>query len=103
MPLEVITSQTAALLVLDMQNAFVQEKGALGISRVDTNRVASIVSTLKRLIQRFQAAGIPVIWTTQEHFAVDASRAQKRLAASTSRREISCLAGSWDAAIIDEL
>ncbi len=47
---------------------------------------------------------MPVIWTVQEHFAVDARRARKRLAAHTAKRkQISALKGTWDAAIIDEL
>jgi nicotinamidase-related amidase/catechol 2,3-dioxygenase-like lactoylglutathione lyase family enzyme len=104
MALEAIDSRSAALLVIDMQNGFLHEKGTLGISGVDTARLAAIVPALKRLIERCQRAAIPVIWTVQEHFAVDASRAQKKLAAHTAkRRQVSCLAGTWDAEIIDEL
>jgi nicotinamidase-related amidase/catechol 2,3-dioxygenase-like lactoylglutathione lyase family enzyme len=102
--LDPIDIKSAALLVIDMQNGFVHEKGTLGISGVDTRRLAKIVPEQKRLIERCQQAGIPVIWTVQEHFALDASRAQKKLAAHTAkRRQISCLAGTWDAEIIDEL
>ncbi|MGH6678066.1 MAG: isochorismatase family protein [Bradyrhizobium sp.] len=104
MSLETLDLKTSALLVIDMQNAFVHERGTLGISGVDTKRLAGIVPALKRLVERFQAAGVPVIWTVQEHFAADARRSRKRLAAHTSKRkQISALKGSWDAAIIDEL
>lgn len=102
--LDAIDIKNAALLVIDMQNGFVHEKGTLGISGVDTRRLAAVVPEQKRLIERCQKVGIPVIWTVQEHFAVDASRAQKKLAAHTAkRRQVSCLAGTWDAEIIDEL
>jgi len=102
--LDAIDIGSAALLVIDMQNGFVHEKGTLGISGVDTRRLAAVVPEQKRLIERCQKAGVPVIWTVQEHFAADASRAQKRLAAHTAkRRQVSCLAGTWDAEIIDEL
>lgn len=102
--LDAIDIRSAALLVIDMQNGFVHEKGTLGISGVDTRRLAAVVPEQKRLIERCQKVGIPVIWTVQEHFAVDASRAQKKLAAHTAkRRQVSCLAGTWDAEIIDEL
>ncbi len=102
--LDAIDIRSAALLVIDMQNGFVHEKGTLGISGVDTRRLAAVVPEQKRLIERCQKVGIPVIWTVQEHFAVDASRAQKKLAAHTAkRRQVSCLAGSWDAEIIEEL
>ncbi len=104
MPLDTLDLKSSALLVIDMQNAFVHERGTLGVSGVDTNRLAAIVPALKLLVEKAQAAGMPVIWTVQEHFAVDARRARKRLAAHTSRRkQISALKGTWDAAIIDEL
>jgi ureidoacrylate peracid hydrolase len=102
--LDNLDCRTAALLVIDLQNAFVHEKGTLGISGVDTARLATIVPVLAGLIPRCQAARIPVIWTVQQHFPVDASRAHKKLAGHTSRRkQVSALAGSWDEEIVDEL
>ncbi len=104
MSLDQIDLRSTALLVIDMQNAFVHDRGTLGISGVNTKRLAAIVPTLKRLIEACQRSGMPVIWTVQEHFAIDASRARKRLAAHTAKRkQISALAGTWDAEIIDEL
>ena len=104
MPLDTLDLKSSALVVIDMQNAFVHERGTLGVSGVDTKRLAAIVPALKCLVEKAQAAGMPVIWTVQEHFAADARRAQKRLAGHTTRRkQISALKGSWDAAIVDEL
>lgn len=104
MSLDDIDIKSAALLVIDMQNGFVHEKGTLGISGVNTARLAAIVPAMKRLVERCNEIGMPVIWTVQEHLANDASRAQKKLAAHTAkRRQISCLAGTWDAEIVDEL
>jgi ureidoacrylate peracid hydrolase len=104
MTLDDLDARTAALLVIDLQNAFVHEKGTLGISGVDTKRLSAIVPVLAELVPRCQAAGIPVIWTVQQHFAVDASRAHKKLAGHTSRRkQVSALAGTWDEEIVDEL
>ncbi len=104
MILDNLDPRTSALIVIDLQNAFINPKGTLGISGVDTGRLSSIVAPLADLIPRCQQAGMPVIWTLQEHFAQDASRAQKRLAGHTSRRkQISALAGSWDQDIVDEL
>ena len=94
----------SALIVIDMQNAFVHEKGTLGVSGVNTKRLATIVPAVKTLIERCQAAGMPVIWTVQEHLPDDAVRAKKKLAAHTAkRRQVSCLAGTWDSQIVDEL
>lgn len=102
--LDNLDARTSALLVIDLQNAFVHEKGTLGVSGVDTKRLSRIVPVLSELVPRCQAAGIPVIWTVQQHFAVDASRAHKKLAGHTSRRkQVSALAGSWDEEIVDEL
>jgi nicotinamidase-related amidase/catechol 2,3-dioxygenase-like lactoylglutathione lyase family enzyme len=104
MTLDNLESRSAALLVIDLQNAFIHDKGTLGLSGLDTKRLSSIIPVLGELIPKCQAAGIPVIWTMQEHFALDASRARKKLATHTSKRkQISALAGSWDEQIVDEL
>src|SRR4051794_31857570 len=104
MNLDELDPRSSALLVIDLQNAFIHDKGTLGISGVDTKRLSSIVPALAELIPRCQAAGIPVIWTVQEHFAVDVSRARKKLAGHTARRkQASALAGNWDEEFVDEL
>lgn len=104
MSLDVLDLRTSALLVIDLQNAFVHERGTLGVSGVDSRRLSSIVTPLRTLIKRCLEAGMPVIWTMQEHFAVDAARSRKKLAGHTVRRkQISALAGSWDEEIVDEL
>lgn len=104
MVLDPLDLKTSALLVIDMQNAFVHERGTLGVSGVNTKRLAAIVPAMKALVGRCQATGMPVIWTVQEHFQADAARARKKLAAHTAKRkQVSALAGSWDEAIIDEL
>ncbi len=104
MSLDVLDYRKSALLVIDLQNAFIHEKGTLGVSGVDTKRLSRIVSPLATLITRCQKAGIPVIWTKQQHFALDHSRARKKLAGHTARRkQVSALAGSWDEDIVDEL
>jgi nicotinamidase-related amidase/catechol 2,3-dioxygenase-like lactoylglutathione lyase family enzyme len=102
--LDELDYRTAALLVIDLQNAFIHDEGTLGVSGVDTKRLSAIVPTLETLIPRFQAAGVPVIWTVQEHLEVDASRARKKLAGHTARRKrVSAIAGTWDAEIVDPL
>ncbi len=51
MTLDMLDLKSSALLVIDMQNAFVHEKGTLGISGIDTKRLAAIVPAMKRLIE----------------------------------------------------
>ena len=104
MSLEALEIESSALVVIDMQNGFLHEKGTLGISGVDTKRLAAITAPLKALVERCRAAGMPVIWTVQEHLADDAVRARKKLAAHTAKRkQVSALAGTWDADIVDDL
>ncbi|RME62955.1 MAG: isochorismatase family protein, partial [Alphaproteobacteria bacterium] len=104
MTLGLLDIRKTALVVIDLQNAFCHEKGTLGLSGVDTDRLRSIINPLRRLIERCQAAGMPVLWTVQEHFETDCRRGRKRLPSHTAKRkQVSALAGSWDAAIIDEL
>ena len=104
MSLDELEYRNSALLVIDMQNAFLDEKGTLGISGVNTSRLAAIVPATEKLVRRFRKADLPVLWTVQEHFEIDSRRARKKLAAHTARRkQISCLPGSWDAEIVDPL
>lgn len=104
MPLELINARKAALLVIDLQNAFCHKDGTLGRSGLDTDHLGSVVGPLAGVIESCNAAAIPVLWTVQEHFEVDHRRARKRLPSHTSKRKgVSALAGTWDAQIIDEL
>ena len=56
-----------ALLVIDMQRDFA-EPGGFGESLGnDVSRIAAIVPTVKRLIEGFRSAGLPVIHTMECH------------------------------------
>ncbi|CDX23855.1 Isochorismatase hydrolase [Mesorhizobium sp. ORS 3324] len=58
---------TTALIVIDMQRDFT-EPGGFGASLGnDVSRVAAIVPTVKKLIEGFRAAGLPVIHTMECH------------------------------------
>ncbi|PTE09712.1 cysteine hydrolase family protein [Mesorhizobium helmanticense] len=58
---------TMALVVIDMQCDFA-EPGGFGASLGnDVSRVVAIVPTVKRLIEGFRAAGLPVIHTMECH------------------------------------
>jgi nicotinamidase-related amidase/catechol 2,3-dioxygenase-like lactoylglutathione lyase family enzyme len=101
---EALVPEETALLVVDMQNAFCHAEGTLGISGVDVGPARTAIARVRRLVEASRAAGLPVIWTLQEHFAKDARRARKRLAAHTAKRKrVSALSGSWDMEIVDEL
>lgn len=104
MTLELLDPRKTALLVIDMQNAFCHPEGTLGISGVDVEPAQRAIPAVARLVGSCKEAGIPVIWSQQVHFAVDAGRARKRLPSHTQKRaRVSALAGTWDAQIVDEL
>ncbi|MDX8536170.1 MULTISPECIES: isochorismatase family cysteine hydrolase [Mesorhizobium] len=59
--------ETTALIVIDMQRDFA-EPGGFGASLGnDVSRVVAIVPTVKKLIEGFRAAGLPVIHTMECH------------------------------------
>jgi len=102
--LDALAPETTALVVVDMQNAFCHREGTLGISGVDVRPAEATIEPVRRLVGACRAARVPVLWTQQEHFAVDASRARKRLAAHTAKRKrISALSGTWDMDFVEEL
>jgi len=104
MSLEALTHDTSALLVVDMQNAFCHPEGTLGVSGVDVEPARAIVEPIRALVEHCAHSGVPVLWTQQEHFPVDHSRARKRLPSHTAkRRRVSALSGTWDMQIVDEL
>jgi ureidoacrylate peracid hydrolase len=102
--IEALDPARTALLVVDMQNAFVHDEGTLGSSGVDVAPAQATIAPHRRLIEACRSAGMPVFWTLQVHLEPDASRARKRLLSHTAKRKrVSALAGTWDARIVDEL
>lgn len=99
-----LSAKSAALLVIDPQNAFVHPEGTLGLSGIDVTPAQEAMGSIRRLAEQFKSAGLPVIWTQQVHLEKDASRERKTLASHTSKRKrVSALAGSWDAEFVDEV
>jgi len=60
-------SETTALVVIDMQRDFAEPCGFGESLGNDVGRVQAIVPTVKRLIEGFRAAGLPVIHTMECH------------------------------------
>jgi len=102
--LDLIVPEEAALVVIDMQNAFCHQEGTLGISGVNIEPAREVIEPVRELVSAFRTAGMPVIWTRQVHLERDASRGRKVLSSHTSRRaRVSALAGTWDAEFVEEL
>lgn len=94
----------AALLVIDVQNAFMHPEGTLGLSGVDVGPLAAIVPALRRVIEACKARGIPDIWSIQHHMPGDRTPALHRIQPHTRKRaRVACQPGTWDAEIVAEL
>ncbi|MCD4852024.1 isochorismatase family protein [Arthrobacter sp. AK01] len=103
-PLGGLPRESAALLVIDPQNAFVHPEGTLGLSGVNIAPAQHAMKSIRRLAEQFKAAGLPVIWTQQIHLEKDVSRDAKVLASHTQKRaRVSALSGTWDADFVDEV
>lgn len=104
MTLQALDPGRTAVLVIDMQNAFCHAEGTLGLSGVNVEPAERAIPVVGSLVGAAAAAGVPVLWSRQVHFATDAGRARKRLPSHTQKRaRVSALAGSWDAQLVDEL
>jgi len=56
-----------ALIVIDMQRDFIEQGGFGSVLGNDVRPLAAIVPTVRRLIDAFRAAGLPIIHTREGH------------------------------------
>ncbi|MGJ7046220.1 cysteine hydrolase family protein [Thermoanaerobacterium thermosulfurigenes] len=95
--------EKSALLIIDMQNAFINKDGSLSKMGLDISRTLKVIDPIKRLKKEFKRCGRPVIYLQHIH------RPDKMDAGIISEvfpqiMELGhCFEGSWDADIIDEL
>jgi len=85
----VLPAGRTAVLVVDMQNDFVHERGALVVPAA-----AATVDPIRRLLRRARAAGVPVVYTQDWHAPDDA---EFRIWPPH------CVAGTWGAEVVDPL
>lgn len=81
--LSLIAKETA-LLVIDMQNAFVSPEGSIGKRGADMSLCLRTVEPIKKLIEACRKMGIIDIWTKQEHYPDDITRKTHRIPPHTS-------------------
>ena len=99
-----IDPQNTALLVIDMQNAFCHPEGGLARSGVNNEPQRSIVRQVKRLVQVCRNAGLPILWSIQEHWPEDRTRKRHRIPSHLDKRGLQiCARGSWDVELHPEL
>ncbi len=85
-----------ALLVVDMQNGFVHPDSAMGRAR-STVAQRRIVPAIAAMAAHCRDRGVPVLWTKQEHFPEDETRARRRIRPHSARQGfLPCLRGTWE-------
>lgn len=93
----------SALLLVDMQNGFCHPNGSVA-TRFDVSGYRAAIPGVRRLVEGARQAAVPVIWSRQEHREDDAGRLRHRIPNHTTKLGyVPCLAGTWDAEILDEL
>jgi nicotinamidase-related amidase len=95
--------EKAALLIVDMQNAFVDSNGSLSRMGLDTSRTKIVIEPIKRLKSACNIANIPVIYLQHVHRAdgKDSGLIDKVFPPIFQLEH--CKRNSWDAEIIPEL
>jgi ureidoacrylate peracid hydrolase len=105
----------AAVVVVDMQNAFATKGGMLDIAGVDISGAAQVVRSIKEIVEAGRRAGIPIVYL-QMGYKPDLSNSggpgspnyHKELAmhVMNCRPELKgklLTEGTWDFQIVDEL
>lgn len=99
------TPAETAVLVVDVQNDFVADRGRVGRKGADMRPLQQAVGQINRLIAAARRAGAPVFYITVEHGPqVDNDPYQARY----ERRGMTpvdtiCHAGTWGAALFEDL
>lgn len=101
---DVALGRDTALLAVDMQNGFCHTNGSAARSGLDIGANRAVVPRIARLAAAARAAGIPVLWSRQEHLEGDVGRERHRIPTHIQKGGyLPCLQGTWDAEILDEL
>ncbi len=101
--MEIPRTETA-LLVIDMQNSFLDPKGAMAVIGLPHEMLVPALPGCVKLVEAAHSAGIPVIFTRYVYMSdySDGGLLPNQLV--PAMREVGALVeGSWDAEIVDEL
>ena len=93
----------AALIIVDMQNAFISKKGSLAKIGVPISRTSTVIGPIKVLKAKCVSAGIPVIYIQHTHRADGMDMGLIDLVHPGTFANGHCFENTWDAEIIDEL
>jgi ureidoacrylate peracid hydrolase len=96
-------NENCALLIIDMQNAFIHPEGSLSKMGLDTSRTSIVIEPIMKLINEFKAQNRPVIYIQHTHRKdrTDAGLIAKVFPPIMDLGH--CFDGTWDAELIDQL
>lgn len=98
-----LQANETALVIVDMQNDFVSEKGYVSSKGHDLTTVRETVPVISDFIQTARKAGVKVIHVKTHHYRYTNSDTWVSRSTEKKADPVICLPGSWGAAIIDEL
>ncbi|WP_020617982.1 cysteine hydrolase family protein [Paenibacillus daejeonensis] len=101
--LERVLSEPAALLVIDMQNDFVHERGAFAQSGYRVSGYQAIIPAMKELIEAARTASVPVVWVGMSHNELNDGEDAWSQRRAGSNHPASCRTGTWGADLYHEL
>jgi ureidoacrylate peracid hydrolase len=95
--------ENSALLIIDMQNAFIHKEGSLSKMGLDVSRASAPIEAIKKLKKEFKEQNRPVIYIQHSHRK---DKADAGLIAKVFPPIMDlghCFEGTWDGDFIDEL
>ena len=99
-----IAPKETALLVVDMQNGFCDPEGTMARAKLNYQSQNQIIPRVKELVRICHEALIPVMWSLQQHYRQDASRARHKIPTHLQKLGIEvCLKDTWDAELVAQL
>ena len=96
--------ENTALLVVDMQNGFCDEKGSMSQLGFEWQRLAEPIPGCKRLLDAAREAGVRVMYSQYVYRPDFSDGGVVTEEIFTGVKDVGlCVDGTWDAEIIDEL
>lgn len=98
-----LETDKTALLIIDMQNDFVSDRGYLGLKGQKLDMVRDTIPALKTLLEHFRTSGMKVIYTQTVHYKYTNTENWVSRTAQKSLDPSICKPDTWGAEIIGEL
>lgn len=98
-----LSPEKTALLIIDMQNDFVSQKGYLGLKGQDLSMVRATIPAMKKILDFFRENKMQVIYTQTLHYRYTNTENWVSRTAQKNLDPSICIPGTWGSEIIEEL